>query len=1450
MKRNRRIKMEMKTLTFILIVLFSSMFMIFPMNSSDSETNLNEINYSDEVNNILPEPLEIIGSPHSSKISNAPWWNGSWRYRQLINVTNPNINFAFTNYTTTLVFNYTTQVANGTMNGDLSDIRIVQNGVLRKYYYLKDYPKTDFVTVWFDIDIGKSPNHIDTDNVFLYFNGSGIYETVDPDYYMDESKASNNTRDAMGWIRNGNFELDGESGQKLTTEVFGWTYTNAAPSSFDSNGELEESTNYMHELTEENSNQTRTFGNWSFKWGELGDWILTETTPDPPAEGHDFEGTLYTYPFVVPKVEGIGVNLQLEVYRNFRCYASVSSHEMGFYIRLCESYSSNVNDHNQYILKEKYDITSQPGGTTVSDGSFFYDTRNDVIQPFSNDGEVTGKISINLDSDDWGKLLFLQVGTYGKESTKQTAFAQVDNVSFNYELNTALNEEIQVAGGEVSFITKDVDGRIVPNAEVTINRNYGTYIERGPYLSSEEDGSVSFYNVENGYWNVTVNYTIPGLEEVVYNSSTTLTEYFVDSTGPVYELMLNMSTIDFEILDSGGYPLTYGYINVSYDQGGAALDILQLQNDGKATFRWLNRSYYYYQVYYNNTDYSPNPTPLNASYIWRDNYANYPVGDKHQFHTLDINVNNQAPPSGQYNVKQRIYTNNSMTQISNIKLINLSISIQNNEFLKNVSVYYIDSSDNTDTMSHRIFFDDSYVGETGDNITIDLMRVFNSKLSSENRLAYGLLIDVWGVNSSICTGDIEVNMTEAWHILNRTGISKLNIRVLGDGATLSDAIVTIKSNSTILGNSVNTTLISDKNRDSFAFSTNDLPFMFLNGYYYNFSVRWESAAVQDTFNVSGPDPSQWAPNTYVGWYNYSLLKYNFTLEFDIDMGTIDPSEYKLKFENLTSPESVVWENNVTVQVYFNKTEDNWGTYSNVTAPDSIQLKIQLATQVLFTFNMINIPGSPGYYKIEFNSSILSAGIAGVFYRLVITGSKSPYTLQGDEITTLFVNGKGTNLTLHDYYNSLNVITEFSQNYGELVNISTQYYNNSNSPLKGATITYEWLGLAPVQLNEDPINDGYYYTTIDTSIAGSWGVKTLRITASLENYSTQVIITSLNLNKRPTKLNGTTILFYKSQDVWVNDAYNFTFEYIDSLTNFTISGLEVATYTWQELDAEGNPVVGSSGSGTLTPSANNTYSLDFDTEVRSVGYYYLYINLQKQNYEERAALINLEIKLREFQRSFIATSLTDSQISVAKGTAIELEISLIDTSRGNIALENATVTLTLSGKIYNFDETSPGVYKYTFPTANIDTFFSAQTFTSRIDIQMVNFTSKDIDITIVVGLEEIFPGMPTFYFILIIISAVGIIGSLIGYRVIQQARIPKFVKKVRKSKDLLKSGKLKREAMVFPTKEEMIISKLGENWKELDLSLEDTLGIQKDGAKKIGKIKEKPVMKNKPEGGNK
>jgi len=57
------------------------------------------------------------------------------------------------------------------------------------------------------------------------------------------------------------------------------------------------------------------------------------------------------------------------------------------------------------------------------------------------------------------------------------------------------------------------------------------------------------------------------------------------------------------------------------------------------------------------------------------------------------------------------------------------------------------------------------------------------------------------------------------------------------------------------------------------------------------------------------------------------------------------------------------------------------------------------------------------------------------------------------------------------------------------------------------------------------------------------------------------------------------------------------------------------------------------------------------------------------------------------------------------------------------------------------------------------------------------------------------------------------------------RIPKFVKKIRKVKRLIKSRKPISESYAIKTKEQMMLKLFGEDWKALDLSLEDTLGTR-------------------------
>ena len=66
------------------------------------------------------------------------WWNKSYQFRSLINITNPYPE-KFDNFITKIEFNYSSLVGAGKMNSSLKDLRIVENGKLRNYYIQKDF---------------------------------------------------------------------------------------------------------------------------------------------------------------------------------------------------------------------------------------------------------------------------------------------------------------------------------------------------------------------------------------------------------------------------------------------------------------------------------------------------------------------------------------------------------------------------------------------------------------------------------------------------------------------------------------------------------------------------------------------------------------------------------------------------------------------------------------------------------------------------------------------------------------------------------------------------------------------------------------------------------------------------------------------------------------------------------------------------------------------------------------------------------------------------------------------------------------------------------------------------------------------------------------------------------------------------------------------------------------
>ena len=130
----------------------------------------------------------------------------------------------------------------------------------------------------------------------------------------------------------------------------------------------------------------------------------------------------------------------------------------------------------------------------------------------------------------------------------------------------------------------------------------------------------------------------------------------------------------------------------------------------------------------------------------------------------------------------------------------------------------------------------------------------------------------------------------------------------------------------------------------------------------------------------------------------------------------------------------------------------------------------------------------------------------------------------------------------------------------------------------------------------------------------------------------------------------------------------------------------------------------------------------------------------------------------------------------------------------------------------------------------------QTLTGQIPVELENYEIDPTPLTIVVGMTEIFPGFPMFYFLLIVGGVAAVAGSLVGYRVIQRARIPTFVKKARKMKSTIKSKKTIADSLLYPSKEEYIMKRLGDKWEQLGLSLDDILGLEEKRKKKLPEFK--------------
>jgi hypothetical protein len=177
-----------------------------------------------------------------------------------------------------------------------------------------------------------------------------------------------------------------------------------------------------------------------------------------------------------------------------------------------------------------------------------------------------------------------------------------------------------------------------------------------------------------------------------------------------------------------------------------------------------------------------------------------------------------------------------------------------------------------------------------------------------------------------------------------------------------------------------------------------------------------------------------------------------------------------------------------------------------------------------------------------------------------------------------------------------------------------------------------------------------------------------------------------------------------------------------------------------------------------------------------------------------------------------------------GNALSIEISLTDIIDDSPLL-NAEVVLELSGVPFdNFTDNGDGSYTIIIPDSKlVDAFIVTELVQAKIIINKANYSQTTESFTIEVKMTEIFPGFPMFYFLMLVGAIVAVVGSLVASRQIRRARIPTFVKKTREMSKNIKGRKTISDSLLYPSKEEYVIKKLGDKWETLGLSLEEILG---------------------------
>ncbi len=1373
---NRNKIKKILTMSLILIIGLNSLNLFFSMVIEPNKPINEDIIDTKNISTSAGEGLD-------------PWWNGDFQYRRCINLTNI-YNENLVDWRTYIEID-TTDLIPDKMRSDLGDIRIVENGEIRDYYVTHD---GNSARIWFKTDIKAYSTEYDT---YLYYGNSNA--SNDPTYYKEHDFG-------MAW-----YTFDSDEGGSIKDEMG-----------------LHDATLYglgthVDYYTDSHSGQSLKFN----------DTQVEAYIDAPHTILHGL--TTFTISFWAKRVITSGTEYLVSVYGgvgapsprdNYMLYRAPTISDWRFYV-----FRMTTDSHLGYVGN------NLEGGTAafLASGSttLIYSTPSTPlnVQP--------GGFIIGQEQDSIG----------GGFDQNQNYNGYLDEFRiFNYALSdTEMNWlrlgrtlayellEERIVTSEVTVIVKDCDGSLITDQLATVylwNKTSGAQIAS---KTTGTDGTALFENVAYDNYTITVNYTktLPDdsiIEEMVYNS--TDRGDTIEYMGLIYTTMIytDLWTMHFVVEDWDGDAMNRGYIqiNITDDQQVN----LTLDTEGKASFRWLNRSEGYdYSVYYDNRDLVERYTLLNKSTI-------YPIDKSQQYTVSEINIG--SGPN--YLIDRYFWVDGSSDgSRGKNKIIDIEITATNMD--DTMSYFEVQLMGAGPTPQDRVVLE-SYSGTVTD-------KDFLIHASDYPYNVYGIWLKISGINSSApCPGEILLTFSYAHTHVITANMSKLNIKLIDDRYynPVSGMTVYVEYNDT--KQHVTTKLKTDSSGYAYGINTG-LPFWYTRETVYNISI-WQTSSLQYELKVNSSDQPFTIDERLWG-YNYSLDKAS---ELILEV-FFSENDYITKFLNGSEAEAptieYIWgQHNITLWINFTFSSlGQGGPWSPDSGdPDTSEvlctIKRTSSGAIVYT-RSLDFKGD-GNYSLDLNSSVLSAGYKGIDYTLIISGWKHQYISPQDDIRSIRVLPLVTGLTLHDYNTTAELIRypvsgyyRSSVNYGFTLNITARYYD-LDSPtilLTPDQHSYTW-DEGSGDLTPDMKNPGYWVLEFDSNIAAETKEYTFQITMGRENHSIQEnIICKIDVRERGTMINGSSnMLFEIDEDVWIEDEKIFEFEYTDSLES---QRLEINSLfgTWYKKESDGSETHKGDfyNPDALIKTIGITYQLDLNTEDLEEGLYKIFLQVKRDNYEAKMISITMNIKKRPIDPGF-----TTLYKSGEQGQNIRFSLTLSDPSNNSMPLTGVMVRLMINSINYTFTESEmAGEYYLDFPTSNYNAFFMPQTIVGMLHVSKEKYETASFSVTIVISMPTLM-GIPIFYLLMIIGAIVAVVGSLGLYRYNQVRKIPKFIKKSKDMRKAISSKSKIGENLLYPSKESATSKLLGKKWESIGLSLPEILDIQEKKRKILSDIKEKESTK--------